>query len=72
MQRLYTQTEFIDVLRSYVQVVGTQKALAAHLKVSEQYLSDVLAGRKEPGPKLCAAFGYERVIHYRAIEKAEN
>jgi transcriptional regulator with XRE-family HTH domain len=38
---------------------------AADLGVSSQYLSDVLHGRREPGPKILNALGLERVVTYR-------
>lgn len=44
---------------------ATQKAVADQLGFSQQYLSDVLHGRKEPGAKILDALGLERVITYR-------
>ena len=42
----------------------TQAAVAKSLDVSPAYLSDVLAGRREPGPKLLRALGLERRTVY--------
>jgi hypothetical protein len=39
--------------------------VASELGVSSQYLSDVLRGARDPGPKILVALGLERVITYR-------
>lgn len=57
-----------DVLLFSVIAMGSQKAAAEQWGVSEQYLSDVLSGRRQPGAKLCAGVGYERVISYRRTQ----
>lgn len=48
---------------------GKQKELAAMIGISESFLSDVLAGRREPTGKILEFFGYERVITYRFTGK---
>lgn len=60
-----TKSELIEHLRQLLAEAGTQKELAARLGVSAAYLGDVLLGRKEPGKKLLAALGVERVVIYR-------
>jgi len=45
---------------------GTAKELARQLGVTEQYLSDVLKGRRTPGPAIIAGLGLEMV--YRPIQ----
>lgn len=57
-----------DVLLFSVISIGSQKAAAERWGVSEQYLSDVLSGRRQPGAKLCATVGYKRVISYRRTQ----
>ncbi|MCK8788228.1 helix-turn-helix transcriptional regulator, partial [Roseomonas sp. NAR14] len=54
-------------LRSAVRAAGSQKAFAAQVGISQQYLCDVLAARREPGPTLLAAVGVRRVVQY--VEK---
>lgn len=49
--------------------LGGQKALAAKLKVSPQYLSDVMTGKSDPGPAILKALGYERVVLYKESGK---
>jgi transcriptional regulator with XRE-family HTH domain len=43
----------------------TQSAVAKELGIMPSYLSDVLKGRREPGPQVLDALGLERVISYR-------
>lgn len=43
----------------------SQKDLCRELDIPESYLSDVLRGRRDPGPLICEAFGLERVVTYR-------
>jgi transcriptional regulator with XRE-family HTH domain len=49
------------------EAAGSQKAAAKRLGVSEQYLCDVLKGRREPGKKLLDALGYRRVVVYEQV-----
>ena len=51
--------QFIIRLREMASEMGSQKALAEKLGVTQSYLSDVLNGRREPGPKMLAALGLE-------------
>lgn len=49
----------------------TQVSVAAELRISVQYLCDILAGRRAMGRKVLDALGYERVVSYRP-RKAES
>jgi hypothetical protein len=53
------------LLGAAVQQAGTQASWCALHDISPAYLSDVLAGRREPGEKILAAMGLERVLSYR-------
>lgn len=55
----------ITTLRREVKAAGSQKALAKSMGVSNTYLCEVLAGRKEPGEKILVPLGIERVVTYR-------
>lgn len=44
---------------------GGQKAWATANGVSQQYVNDVLAGRREPGDAILDAMKIERIISYR-------
>ena len=43
---------------------GSQRAFAKSIGVSPAYLSDVLKGRREPGPKILDALGITRRATY--------
>jgi len=60
-----TKLELLNHLKKLVEEAGTQKELASRLGVSLAYLNDVMLGRKEPGKKLLAALGVERVVIYK-------
>ena len=49
-----------------------KSAVAEEMQVSPQYLSDVLAERREPGPKMLDALGLERVVTYRRKRKGAD
>ena len=50
----------IEQLQRAVKATGKQKAYATIHDISEQYLSDVLAGRREPGAKILNALNLKR------------
>jgi transcriptional regulator with XRE-family HTH domain len=58
-----TDSEIRDRLKRCVTAAGSQRALADKIGVSAPYLSDVLNGNRNPGPKVLAYLGLER--HYR-------
>jgi len=60
--------KIVQELQKLVQELGTQKAVAAKLNVSEQYLSDVLRGKTKPGPAFLYALGYEKIERYKEIK----
>lgn len=59
-----TPGEFLDHLSWLVSLAGSQKAFAERHDISEQYLCDVLKGRREPGKKILDAVGFQRVVIY--------
>ena len=58
------KTTVIKMLQRLVKEHGSQKDAASRLGVKPSYFSDVLNGRREPGPKILCALGlrkgYER------------
>lgn len=52
------------MLRDACEASGSQKAWAAANGVSGTYVSDVLAGRKEPGEGIAKAFGLKPITVY--------
>ena len=61
---LYTHADLLVDLRVDI-ARHTQSGLADQLGVSAQYLSDVKSGRREIGPGLLKALGYEKIVLYR-------
>ena len=53
-----------DVLRAEVARRGTQSAVAQWLGVSRAHVSDMLAGKRTPGPRILAKLGLEKVVRY--------
>ena len=53
------------LVRQAEQAAGGKPALAAQWSISVQYITDVLRGYRDPGKKILAALGYERVVLYR-------
>ena len=50
----------ITLLRRLSEKYGSQSAAATYLGVSDAYLSDVLAGKREPGGKILTGLGLVR------------
>lgn len=66
---MLNEQELIAKLRDVVTRTGSQKDYAQQHGLSEQYLSDVLRGRREPGQKILDALGVERVVGYREKQR---
>ena len=62
-----TLDEVLDRLRYSIKVNG-QADLARKLGVRDQDLSDVVHGRRPPGPMLLAAMGLRKVVTYEPID----
>ena len=50
------------LLAKAVKEAGDQYLWARNVGVDQSYISKVLTGRRQPGPRICAALGIERVI----------
>lgn len=57
-----------DILRKACRKAGGQSQWAGLNGMSGVYVSDVLAGRKEPAGKMLTALGLERVVTYRKVK----
>jgi DNA-binding transcriptional regulator YdaS (Cro superfamily) len=55
--------DIIQIIRERIGK-GSQRDFAQLLGVSPSYLSDVLKGRRDAGPKVLAALGLKRVVSY--------
>ena len=52
----------LEMLRKACAEHGSIRAWARENKLSPMYVSDVLRGKRDPGPGLCAALGLERQL----------
>jgi len=60
--------EFVRaILRSACEREGSQRAWAKKHRVSPQFLSEVLSGRKEPSPAVLEPLGMQREVYYVAF-----
>lgn len=57
----------LSELRRRIDAAGSQKAVAEAAGVSQQFLTDVLKGRRAPSGALINWLGYKREIVYRRI-----
>lgn len=62
---------FVDYLVLLVSRQGSQKDAAQAWGISAAYLTDVLKGRRDPGPKLLKALGIRKEVTYREEPKEE-
>lgn len=56
------EADFMGQLRSQLRALGSQKAMAKHLGISPQYLSDLLHERREPSDRILKHFGLRWAI----------
>jgi len=54
-----------EKVRGMIDCENNQKSIAARFDISGVYLSDFLCGRREAGPKILAALGYDPVPFYK-------
>lgn len=59
-----TREQVGTLLRDRAAKVGTQRKLATALGISTAYLSDVIRGTSDPGPRLLRALGLRHVDRY--------
>lgn len=66
------ETEILAALRRAIEKAGSLRAYARKIGVSAPYLSDVLRGRRSPGPRLLTPLGFSvhvEVHHSREYSK---
>ncbi len=59
-----SKADLVELLRQRAKRAGSQQALAEALGVTPAYLSDVLGGRREPGPKILEVLRLRRQVVY--------
>lgn len=68
-----TRATVIRKIEQIIETQGTQKAAAEFLGVSQQYLTDLIKGRRDPGSKILDKLGLEsRVIYVSKTEPIEQ
>lgn len=60
-----TAADVRERLRAACKAAGSQAAWAGRNKVTAAYVSDVLAGRRDPGESILRGLGLVRVTIYR-------
>lgn len=64
--------EVRKMIRSRAEDIGTMRALARAWKVSPAYLSDVINGNREPGPRILRALGLRKSVIYSPRDPAAS
>lgn len=67
-----TEQEVIERLREAIKRAGSQRALAQAHGISEQYLTDVLRGRRAITARIAAVAGVERIVVVEYREGAKD
>lgn len=62
--------DVLEVLQDDITAsIDGQAAWARAHGISPAYVNDVLHGRRDPGPKILDAIGFEKMITYRPKDK---
>jgi DNA-binding XRE family transcriptional regulator len=65
LQAYISQKDIVEELRLLADSMSTHKALAVKIGISEQYLCDILKGKRNPGIKVCEFLKVDAVLVYR-------
>lgn len=60
----YESVDLIDFFNQLVARHGSQKETAKYLGISQQYLTDLIRGRRLPGEDLLDRMGLQKVVLY--------
>lgn len=71
IDRILNHDDMLHEVKRWIFAAGSQKKAAKALGISEQYMTDVVKGRREVGPTLANALGYDKVIMYTPKTKIE-
>jgi len=63
-------TVVVKILRSRVTSLGSQRAAAVALGISQSYLSDLLRGTRKAGPKILSILGLVRASRIVKVKEA--
>lgn len=62
-----TSDDVRKILKAECDDCGSQVVWATKHSLSPSYTSDVLNGRREPGPALLSALGLRKIVMYRRL-----
>lgn len=65
MASYVTSRAIAEQVKRMIKYGTTQKMLAKQFGISAAYLCDFLQGRREAGPKILRALGYDPIPRYR-------
>jgi hypothetical protein len=64
LHQYISRDAIVEELRLLVSSMSTQAALAKRIGITPAYLSDILAGRRHPGPVVCKFLKIKAVVVY--------
>ena len=63
-----TPDQMRTILRKACETAGSQRQWASKHAFSEQYVCDILLGRREISEQIAKALGYKRIISFRQLD----
>ena len=60
-----THDEILEIIRQMVSKWGSQRAIADHLKISNAYMSDILAEKRDVSNSVAKRLGYTKIVKYK-------
>ena len=67
---LFTVNHVIRLLEILLAEHRTQKRLSEYLGVTQQYVNDIIHGRRSPGDSILKPLGLQKVICYKEREES--
>jgi DNA-binding transcriptional regulator YdaS (Cro superfamily) len=67
----FTEEQVVAEVAALRDKLGGVRALARHLGVSPSYVSDVMTGRRAPGPDFLKAVGIRKEVVVRYVREEE-
>jgi hypothetical protein len=69
-EQTMTKAQVLDRIEAAIKSAGSAQALADDWKVSASYLSDVRAGKRQPGPSILSKMGLTATPTYSRTGEA--
>jgi len=67
-----TAEDVRNLIRQECAAAGSARAWAVKIGISGAYVSDVLAGKREPGDSILAPLGLERIVTYQKTKSGKK